>query len=326
MNVTVVIPCFNEEKRLSKCLKSIRCQDTHNFIINIIIVDDYSNDLTVNIANTFDVQILYSGYRDIETSKRIGLEAVSTPLVLFLDADNWLPSNSWVATARRALLEHPEAIGAQSARFFYDRNDPAANRYCSMYGITDPVPFYLRVRDRLMVTEQVWDLGGRVISSTEDHWLLEADEDHFLTFGSQGFLTYAEQAKWSIRAGRFYHMDHVYRCVCLGQREIVLLEQPVGHDGCADAIGFLKKIIRNISLFHVSETRVYIYNISIIDKIRIAIILMTGIIPIIDATRAYLRGPRDFAWFLHPIFCAIVGIIYSWIHLRFLVGKLLGVR
>lgn len=326
MDVTVVIPCFNEERRLRKCLGSLRRQKCANFTLDIIVVDDISTDKTVNIAREFGVQILISGYRDIETSKRIGLETVSTPLVLFFDADNWLPSDKWVTVARRALLEHPEAIGAQSARFFYDPSDPAANRYCSMYGITDPVPFYLRVRDRLMVTEEFWSLAGRVISASDDYWLLEADDSHLLTFGSQGFLTYTDHAIRSIKAGRFYHMDHVYKRVCAGHREIVLLKQSVGHDGCVDTRGFLRKLVRNISLFHSADERVFKYHLSLRDKLKVATLLLTVIVPFMDAIRGFLQGPRDFAWFLHPVLCVIVGVLYSWTHLRFLVGDFFSRR
>jgi hypothetical protein len=37
------------------------------------------------------------------------------------------------------------------------------------------VPFYLRVRDRLMATEAVWNLGGRIVADADQYWLLEAD-------------------------------------------------------------------------------------------------------------------------------------------------------
>lgn len=324
MDVTVVIPCFNEERRLRKCLQSIRGQQNAGYIVNVVVVDDLSTDATVAIAREFGATVLTSGQRDIEVSKKIGLEGTSSPLVLFLDADNWLPSDDWLDVARRALLDHPEAIGAQSARFHYAPGDPAANRYCSLYGFTDPVPFYLRVRDRLMATEAVWNLGGRIVADADQYWLLEADAGRLLTFGSQGFLTRTEDAKHYARGRRFYHMDFVYQRVRSGHPCIVLLKQPVGHDGCADTPGFLRKLVRNITLFHRAHDRAFTYNLSFKDKVMVGAVMLTGVVPLVDAFRGFFVGPRDPAWFLHPILCVAVGALYSWSHLRFLVGNIVA--
>ena len=324
MDITVVIPCFNEEHRLRKCLDSIRRQRHDGYTVGVVVVDDLSTDATVAIARENGATILTSGHRDIEISKKLGLESVTSPLVLFLDADNWLPSEEWLNVARRAFLDNPGAIGVQSARFHYEPGDPAANRYCSLYGFTDPVPFYLRVRDRLMLTETDWNLGGRVVADTDQYWLLEADGSRLLTFGSQGFLTCTLDAKRHTQSRRFYHMDFVYQRVRSGQPQIVLLKQPIGHDGCADMRGFIRKLVRNITLFHKADDRAFTYKLSFMDKAMVGMVMVTGVVPMVDAFRGFLRGPRDLAWFLHPVLCVAVGALYSWVHLRFLVGNILS--
>lgn len=324
MDVTVVIPCFNEEHRLRKCLGSIKRQRLDGYSVGVIVVDDLSTDSTVAIAREHGASVLSSGHRDIEVSKKLGLESVTSPLVLFLDADNWLPSDEWLNVARRAFLDHPGAVGVQSARFHYEPGDPAANRYCSLYGFTDPVPFYLRVRDRLMLTETDWKLGGRVVADTDQYWLLEADVRRLLTFGSQGFLTCTLEAKRHAQSRRFYHMDFVYQRVCSGHPQILLLKQPVGHDGCADTRSFIRKLVRNITLFHKADDRAFTYNLTFKDKIVVGIVMLTGVVPFADAFKGFLRGPRDPAWFLHPILCVSVGAMYSWVHLRFLVRSFLS--
>ncbi len=254
-------------------------------------------------------------------------EGTDSSVEHFLDADNWLPSDDWLDVARQALLEHPEAIGAQSARFQYEPGDPPANRYCSLYGFTDPVPFYLRVRDRLMVTEASWNLGGRIVVDTDQYWLLEADGNRLLTFGSQGFLTHADDARRHAQGRRFYHMDFVFHRVRSGCSRIVLLKQPVGHDGCANTRGFLRKLVRNITLFHRADDRAFTYNLSFKDKFMVGMVMLTGVVPMVDAFGGCLpglpEGPRDPAWFLHPVLCVAVGTLYSWAHLRFLVGSIL---
>lgn len=47
--VSIIIPAYNAEKHIEKCIESILCQTEHQ--IEIIIVDDGSVDNTLNICN-----------------------------------------------------------------------------------------------------------------------------------------------------------------------------------------------------------------------------------------------------------------------------------
>ena len=319
----MIIPCFNEERRLPKCLESIRRQEQSDYNISVIVVDDISTDETVAVAREFGATILTSGRHDIEVSKKIGLDAVTTPLVFFLDADNWLPSDDWLSVARQALLEHPGATGVQAAWFEYVPSDPVANRYCSLYGAADPIAYYLRVRDRLMANETVWSLGGRVVADADKYWLLEADGSRLLTFGSQGFLTRTEDAQGYAKGKTFYHIDFVYQRVLLGHPYILLLKRSVGHDNCEDVRSLIRKLKRNIVLFHGVNERSYRYDLSLVDKAIVSIVALSCFIPLVDAWRGFLRGPRDYAWFLHPVLCLIIGVMYLIIHIAYTVKKYL---
>jgi glycosyltransferase involved in cell wall biosynthesis len=124
--LTVVLPVFNGERQLAKCLGSLRAQRYPARTVSLIVVDDDSSDATVAVAKRFGARVLRSGYRHIERSKAIGLRAVRTELVLFLDADNYLVSPDWLAEAVGALVSDPAITAAQSARFHYEATDPAA--------------------------------------------------------------------------------------------------------------------------------------------------------------------------------------------------------
>ena len=49
--VSVIIPTFNSEKTLPNCLKSIKDQNDDK--LEVIVVDNFSNDQTRQIAETF---------------------------------------------------------------------------------------------------------------------------------------------------------------------------------------------------------------------------------------------------------------------------------
>lgn len=86
MNVTTIIPAYNEENNISEVLSTICSVD---IIDEIIVVSDGSRDNTADIARSF------SGVNVIELAQnygkgyamRVGLMHAQSPIILFLDAD-----------------------------------------------------------------------------------------------------------------------------------------------------------------------------------------------------------------------------------------------
>jgi len=82
--VSVVIPTYNSEKTLAKCLESIRNQTYKN--IEIIVIDRNSIDRTVEIAKSFGAKVFQL---DVERAKakNFGLRKAQGKYVCFIDSD-----------------------------------------------------------------------------------------------------------------------------------------------------------------------------------------------------------------------------------------------
>ena len=52
--VSVIIPARNEEKNIGCCIKSILEQTYAKHLLEVIVVDDYSTDQTVNVVAAFN--------------------------------------------------------------------------------------------------------------------------------------------------------------------------------------------------------------------------------------------------------------------------------
>ena len=87
--VSVIIPTFNSEDKLAPCLQSIRNQTYPN--VEVIVVDKYSSDNTVKIAEKFNARIFL---KDCERSaaKNYGAANAKGLFVLFADSDQELTS------------------------------------------------------------------------------------------------------------------------------------------------------------------------------------------------------------------------------------------
>ncbi|MCL1978118.1 MAG: glycosyltransferase [Candidatus Bathyarchaeota archaeon] len=85
--ISVIIPTRNSAKTLVRCLQSIDYQTFRQ--IEIVIVDAFSSDETINIAKKFQTKILQmKGFQS--KARNIGIQQSTGEFVLFLDSDQVL--------------------------------------------------------------------------------------------------------------------------------------------------------------------------------------------------------------------------------------------
>ncbi len=82
--VSVIIPTFNSWKYIKDCLESIINQNYNN--IEIIIVDNYSEDNTKEISREF-TKFLYDKWPERTTQKNYWIKQAKWKYVLFIDSD-----------------------------------------------------------------------------------------------------------------------------------------------------------------------------------------------------------------------------------------------
>jgi cellulose synthase/poly-beta-1,6-N-acetylglucosamine synthase-like glycosyltransferase len=93
-SVTVIVPCWNEEKTIGGTIESLLALDYPADKVNIILVDDGSTD------NTWSVMKEYIGHPQItaytkenggkHTAMNLGIEKTTTPFIGCLDADSFV--------------------------------------------------------------------------------------------------------------------------------------------------------------------------------------------------------------------------------------------
>lgn len=89
MDISVIIPTYNEEKYLTKTLESIRNQKT-NLDYEIIVSDCDSEDRTVEVAKKYADKIVKSKKRSIASARNTGAKYAKGELLVFVDADTIL--------------------------------------------------------------------------------------------------------------------------------------------------------------------------------------------------------------------------------------------
>lgn len=91
--VSVIVPIYNVEAYLPRCLDSLRCQTLSD--IEIILVDDGSPDRCGEIADRYAQEdsrfrVIHQANAGIAAARNRGIELAQAPYLMFVDSDDWV--------------------------------------------------------------------------------------------------------------------------------------------------------------------------------------------------------------------------------------------
>ena len=95
--IAVIIPLYNSEKYIGRCIESVINQSFHN--TELIIIDDNSNDNSSKIVSSYMdnySNIFYFKNKfqiGVSECRNYGLSISNCPYTMFLDSDDWLDLN-----------------------------------------------------------------------------------------------------------------------------------------------------------------------------------------------------------------------------------------
>lgn len=95
MNISVIIPAYNEEKRLAACLSSVF--DQTKVPDEVIVIDNASTDRTAQIAREMGARVVEEKRRGITFARNAGFNSAKFEIIARTDADTIVPKN-WVET------------------------------------------------------------------------------------------------------------------------------------------------------------------------------------------------------------------------------------
>jgi len=89
--IDVVVPCYNVDKIVGRCVRSIINQEYNNEV-NIYLINDGSTDKTLNILNQFssykNINIInHQNNRGLSAARNSGIRAGTSEIICFLDSD-----------------------------------------------------------------------------------------------------------------------------------------------------------------------------------------------------------------------------------------------
>lgn len=107
--ISVVIPAYNEEKYLSRCLKALQRQIYPKEKFDVIVVNNNSTDRTAEIAKSFGVQVILEKQQGHVFSLNRGLKAAKGEILAITDSDT-IVSPNWLMKLAKTFND-PKIVG-----------------------------------------------------------------------------------------------------------------------------------------------------------------------------------------------------------------------
>lgn len=110
--ITAIIPTLNEEIHIANAIKSV------SFANEIIVIDSYSTDKTVEIAEKFNVKIIKRKFDDFSSQKNFAINQAAHDWIFLLDADETVDSSLRKEITEKLTKPH-NFVGFYIYRIFY---------------------------------------------------------------------------------------------------------------------------------------------------------------------------------------------------------------
>ena len=94
--ISIIIPVYNAEKWLHRCVDSVLCQTYYDF--EIILVDDGSIDGSAKICDEYAkkdrrIKVVHKKNEGVSSARQIGIENVHGDYVIHIDADDYIEND-----------------------------------------------------------------------------------------------------------------------------------------------------------------------------------------------------------------------------------------
>lgn len=122
MKFSIIIPIYNVENYLRKCLDSVASQTYNNFEVIIVIdkCDDNSEKIADEYINKYNWTKLYEERTGLAKARNIGIQKAIGDYIVLLDSDDYL-ENNFLETINKALNDKPDILRFQVRDIINDK-------------------------------------------------------------------------------------------------------------------------------------------------------------------------------------------------------------
>lgn len=97
IKISIIIPVYNMEKRLNKCIDSVLNQNFESY--EVILVNDGSTDNSGKICNEYKrkddrIKVIHTKNKGVSSARNTGISISQGKYLMFIDSDDWIEKNT----------------------------------------------------------------------------------------------------------------------------------------------------------------------------------------------------------------------------------------
>lgn len=154
MKISLIIPAYNEEKFIKKCLESVKEQTVKPD--EVLVINNNSTDKTINIAKEFKVKIINEKQQGISFARNRGFSEAKYEIIARCDADCILP-NTWIEQIKENFKnKRIDALGGPL--YYYDIILPNKKIIIAFIKFMKAIlGHYPLIGPNMIVTKKIWN-------------------------------------------------------------------------------------------------------------------------------------------------------------------------
>jgi len=144
MQLSIVVPAYNEEKYLPTCLQWVLAEIARSPVpssVEIVVVDNASTDRTAQFARSFPaVRVVEEPAKGLTRARQKGLAEARGEILAYVDADTRMPPG-WITRVLRSFETNHRVVCVSGPYIYYDAS-PLARTLVRLYWIFLAIPAY----------------------------------------------------------------------------------------------------------------------------------------------------------------------------------------
>ena len=150
--LSIIVPIYNAEQYLDKCIQSIIDNDYFNF--ELLLIDDGSKDNSLNICNKYKaidkrIVVIHKENSGVSDTRNIGIDICKGKYISFVDSDDWIEPERFTLPIKNMIDNN---ILICQCGFKIYKNDENTSNWIWKGGIYN-------IKDNILLSSAKYDIG-----------------------------------------------------------------------------------------------------------------------------------------------------------------------